>query len=79
MSKLAVQVLLVGLASVHTGWGILQREVCGSLAAMYVDSHPNSSLVLHRIWPVNQVICLPFSTVLPRPLYPRLLLCSPPK
>ena len=54
----SVQVLFVGMATVRTEWGILQHEVCEGLAITFVGPHPNSALVLQRVWPHNQEIIL---------------------
>lgn len=48
------EVLLLGIASVPMGWGPLQQEVCDALVVTYIASHPNSSVVLQRLWPLNR-------------------------
>ncbi|KAK9824056.1 hypothetical protein WJX72_007392 [[Myrmecia] bisecta] len=48
------ELLLLGIAAVRTEWGILQREICDALVVTYVASHPNSSIVLQRLWPLNR-------------------------
>lgn len=53
------EVLLLGFAQCTTSgeWGILQREVFGSLLPVFLDnfSAPNSSIVLRRMWVLSQV------------------------
>jgi CCR4-NOT transcription complex subunit 1 len=51
--KQCPEVLLLGIASVKGGWGPLQHEVCDALLLSYVTSHPNSPVVLPRLWPLN--------------------------
>ena len=54
----SAQVLFVGMATVRTDWGILQHEVCEGLAITFVGAHPNSALVLQRVWPHNREIIM---------------------
>ena len=52
------ELLLLGIASVHTEWNLLQREVCDKLVITYLDSHPNSQVVLRNLWPANKDVIL---------------------
>ena len=56
------EVLLLGFAQCSTPgeWGILQREVFGSLFPVFLDSFssPNSSIVLRRMWQLSQALML---------------------
>jgi CCR4-NOT transcription complex subunit 1 len=56
--KTCPEIMLLGVASVNGGWGPLQSELCDSLAVTYVAPHPNSSLVLNRLWHLNQSVVL---------------------
>ena len=54
-----VQVLCVALASTApTEWGVLHREVCQGLVTIFANLHPNSSIVLGRVWPENKDIII---------------------
>lgn len=52
------ELLLLGIASVHTEWNLLQREVCDKLVVTYLDKHPNSQVVLRNLWPANKDVIL---------------------
>ncbi|KAL4458253.1 hypothetical protein ABPG75_013118 [Micractinium tetrahymenae] len=56
--KQCPEVLLLGMATVQPGWGPLQQEVLEPLAVTYVASHPNSGVVLQRLWPLNRDLLL---------------------
>lgn len=48
----ALQVLLVGMASCNLEWGVLQHEVCQALALEFVATpQPNAAAVLRLVWP----------------------------
>ena len=60
-----LQVLLVSLAQCaaaaateggngNNAWGVVQEEVSSSLLPAYLGAHPNSSLVLQRLWVLNR-------------------------
>ena len=51
--KACPEILLLGAASVKTGWGPLQSELVDALVATYIAPHPNSLVVLQRLWPLN--------------------------
>jgi len=48
------EVLLLGLAQCTAEWGVVQEEVFAALVPMFLANHPNSSLVLQRLWPLNR-------------------------
>lgn len=48
------EALLIGLAQCKTDWGVVHEEVYAALLPTYLANHPNSSLVLHRLWPLNR-------------------------
>lgn len=52
------ELLVLGIASVHTEWDLLQREVCDKLVVAYLDDHPNSQVVLRNLWPANKDLIL---------------------
>ena len=52
------ELLLLGVASVSTEWNLLQREICDDLVPKYIDSHPNSQVVLRNLWPANKNVIL---------------------
>lgn len=56
--KACPEILLLGAASVKGGWGSLQAELVDALVATYVAPHPNSSIVLQRLWPLNSDVVL---------------------
>eukprot|EP00210_Caulerpa_lentillifera_P003605 g3440.t1 len=45
------EVLMVVMATVSTDWGKVQRQVGERLLPNFISTNPNSSIVLHRIWP----------------------------
>lgn len=51
--KACPELLLLGAAGVTGGWGPLQGELVDALVATYVGPHPNSAVVLQRLWPLN--------------------------
>lgn len=51
--KACPEILLLGAASVKSGWGVLQTELVDALVGTYVAPHPNSIVVLQRLWPLN--------------------------
>ena len=56
--KTCPEILLLGAASVKGGWGPLQGELLDALVATYVAPHPNSAVVLARLWPLNSEVAL---------------------
>lgn len=46
------------MAMLPIEWSLLQREVYGALLPMYLANHPNSQVVLHRLWGMNQNLVL---------------------
>jgi CCR4-NOT transcription complex subunit 1 len=42
------------MALSQTDWGVVHEEVYAALLPTYLANHPNSSLVLHRLWPLNR-------------------------
>ena len=42
------------LANVQANYGTLQAEVFSALLPAYLAIHPNSSIVLHRVWPLQR-------------------------
>eukprot|EP00218_Dolichomastix_sp_CCMP3274_P016752 CAMPEP_0170132442 /NCGR_PEP_ID=MMETSP0033_2-20121228/245_1 /TAXON_ID=195969 /ORGANISM="Dolichomastix tenuilepis, Strain CCMP3274" /LENGTH=2427 /DNA_ID=CAMNT_0010367803 /DNA_START=38 /DNA_END=7318 /DNA_ORIENTATION=- len=48
------ELLLLGIAQTRTEWNVLQGEVFQALVPQYLANHPNSSLVLHQLFPVNR-------------------------
>jgi CCR4-NOT transcription complex subunit 1 len=52
--KQCPEVLLLSMAAAQAGWGPLQAEVLDPLVVTYAASHPNSSVVLQRLWPLNR-------------------------
>lgn len=56
--KQCPEVLLLGMAAVQAGWGPLQQEVLEPLVVTYVASHPNSGVVLQRLFPLNRDLLL---------------------
>ena len=59
------EVLAVGLAAAGE-LGPLQREVADNLTRQYCLPHPNSAVVLHRIWASNQVLQFAYFIMLAR-------------
>lgn len=47
------EVLVLGMASVCSTWGLVQQEVCGSLIPMFLLGHSNSPFVLRQLWDIN--------------------------
>lgn len=62
--KTCPEIALLGVASVKGGWGPLQTELCEAPATTYIAPHPNSSLVLTRLWPLNKDIVMRAMVVL---------------
>jgi len=59
------EVLLAGLAGCRAeAAGALRSEVSAALLPAYVASNPNSSAVLHRVWPLNREAVLAAMAVL---------------
>lgn len=56
--KACPEIFLLGAATVKGGWGPLQTELIDALVATYVSPHPNSSIVLQRLWSLNSEIIL---------------------
>lgn len=52
--KQCPEVLILGLAECKTEWDVVQEEVFSALLPTFLHNHPNSNLVLHRLWPVLQ-------------------------
>lgn len=48
------EVLLVGLAYIKTEWNMIQSEVMALLLPTYIGNNPNSSTVLHLVWPLRR-------------------------
>ena len=46
------------MAAIRTDWGVLQHEVCDGLVMSYISVHPNSPLVLNRVWPQNKEVVM---------------------
>jgi CCR4-NOT transcription complex subunit 1 len=49
--KACPEVMLLGVAHFDGSWGPLQQEVCDALLITYITNHPNSSVVMGRLWP----------------------------
>jgi len=47
------EVLLAGMAASRPEAGQLRKDICAALLPTFVMNHPNSSVVLHRVWPLN--------------------------
>mmetsp|Transcript_518 Transcript_518/g.1826 ORF Transcript_518/g.1826 Transcript_518/m.1826 type:complete len:2264 (-) Transcript_518:4073-10864(-) len=54
-AKTCPELVLIGIAqSGHGEWTLLHQEVFAMLLPSYIGNHANSSLVLHRLWPLQQ-------------------------
>eukprot|EP00898_Chlorokybus_atmophyticus_P005844 jgi/Chlat1/6260/Chrsp44S05774 len=57
--KQCPELLLTGLAQLKEFENsVLWNEMVGTLLPVYLANHPNSSVVLHRVWPMNNSLVL---------------------
>eukprot|EP00850_Spirogloea_muscicola_P015627 SM000121S26024 [mRNA] locus=s121:298001:312953:- [translate_table: standard] len=47
------EVLLLTLAQVKTPWNLIQSDIMAYLLPTYLSNNPNSSTLLHALWPLN--------------------------
>ena len=55
--KVCPEVFVLGAATVEGGWGPLQGDI-DALATSYLQTNPNSTVLLRRIWPLNRDMVL---------------------
>eukprot|EP01102_Stenamoeba_stenopodia_P006983 TRINITY_DN1952_c0_g1_i4.p1 TRINITY_DN1952_c0_g1~~TRINITY_DN1952_c0_g1_i4.p1 ORF type:complete len:1011 (-),score=209.50 TRINITY_DN1952_c0_g1_i4:491-3523(-) len=52
------EVLLIGIAQINPTWTTLRNELLAILVPIFLGTHANSSVVLHRVWGIDRNIII---------------------